>query len=226
MKRANTSLVGIILLATAMLAGFAPTATAQGLAARVDQLEAQVEALAEALEEAHEILQFVHVEVRPINNLAGPHVIFEAANVHVRSGSGLTNDGCFPDASRDPDFPNCESLTGLGNLIVGYNEQLPSRSTRASRPREVRTGSHNLVVGDFHSYSSFSGFVAGQTNRVTGPYASVSGGNANQASGDSSSVSGGFRNSASGQASSVSGGRDRDAPDESNWAAGSLLEVD
>ncbi len=190
-----------------------------GLADRVAELEAQVAAM-------EEILQFVYVETEEINNLAGPHWIIEGVNVHVRSGSGTTDDGCrFV-------HPPCESLTGLGNVIVGYNE--PSL-----RVQPERTGSHNLVLGELHSYSSFGGFVAGRFNTVSGPYASVSGGvlneasgfessvsggSGNEASGSSSSVSGGSSNRASGARSSVSGGRGREAPDRHNWAAGSLFE--
>jgi hypothetical protein len=172
-----------------------PTAAAQDLGARVAQLETQVEALAAALEEAQEILRFVRVDPEPINGLAGPHWIVEGANVHVRSGSGATNDGCVLEA---PDYPNCESLTGLGNLVVGYNED--------RRGVPDRSGSHNLVLGRSHIYGSFGGLVAGRLNTILGAFASVSGGNRNVASGDFSSVSGGSRNRASGVFSSVSGG--------------------
>jgi hypothetical protein len=214
-----------------------------GLAARVAELEAQVAAL-------EEILQFVYVETEEINYLAGPHLIIEGANVHVRSGSGNTVDDCELGS---PDFPNCESLTGLGNLIVGYNERAPRLGGRPL-PREIRTGSHNLVVGDLHAYSSFGGFIAGDSNKVTGANASVSGGSYNRASGSNSSicggqgnaasghgssvsggqvnaasgydssVSGGRGNVASGHVSSVSGGENREAPDSFNWAAGNLFE--
>jgi hypothetical protein len=184
---------------------------------RVAQLEAQVEALTAALEEAQQILQFVRVETEPIRGVSGPHWIIEGANVHVWSGSGNTYDSCSQHA---PNYPNCESLTGLGNLIVGYNEQ----ASRRGFPREVRTGSHNLVVGDLHSYSSFAGFVAGSQNAVTGSNASVCGGTDNEALGSYSSVSGGHRNLAIGDVSSVSGGQDRSAENTFNWAAGSLLE--
>ena len=197
-----------------------------GLAERVAELEAQVEELSA-------ILEFVYVETEEIRGVTGPHWIIEGANVHVRNGSGRTSDGCN---SRDPYFPNCESLTGLGNLIIGYNEQA---GHGAPRPREVRTGSHNLVVGDHHTYSSFGGFVAGKRNAVTadsasvcggvngeasGSFSSVSGGSLNVASGLSASVSGGARNVASSLAASVSGGQDREAPDDFSWAAGNLFE--
>jgi len=164
-----------------------------GLATRVAELEAQVEALTNALEGAQEILQFVRIEGDPINGLAGPHWIIEGANVHVRSGAGGTGDGCNP---RLPCTP-----TGLGNLIVGYNE-----SARPAEPLEDRTGSHNLVVGDWHSYSSFAGFVVGIGNQVLARHASVCGGNENVASGTGTSVSGGRGNEAIGNFSSVSGG--------------------
>jgi hypothetical protein len=203
-----------------------------GLAERVAELEAEVEVLAAAVQQAQEILQFVRVEAEEMDGLRGPHWIIEGANVHVRSGYGVTSEGCDPGF---PGFPNCEILTGLGNLIVGYNERFPRRGPQT----EIRTGSHNLVVGEFHSYSSVAGFVAGSQNKVTGSHASVTGGtdseasgwfssvtggHFNEASGDAATVSGGQRNEASGEFSSVSGGHFRVAPDDHNWAAGELLE--
>lgn len=112
---------------------------------------------------------------------------FDGVNVRVVDGSGST------DAA-----PN-----GLGNLIVGYNAD----TTSDSGTPDVRTGSHNLVIGDDHTYSSFGGIVGGDNNFVTGPNASVTGGFTNTAAGVYSSVSGGQGNTASGQSSSVSGGQ-------------------
>ena len=119
----------------------------------------------------------------------------------MRSGSGSTGEGC------DVDNPNCASLTGLGNLIVGYNE--PEGLAFLGR-----TGSHNLVVGSHHGFTSFGGFVAGLNNAVTGAGSSVIAGGGNEARGSASSVTGRALNVASGPQSSVSGGR-------SNLAAGS-----
>jgi hypothetical protein len=62
----------------------------------------------------------------------GNDITFRGVNVHVVNGTGTT-DG---------------TVNGLGNLIVGYNEL---RST----PND-RTGSHNIVVGPRHNYSSYS----------------------------------------------------------------------
>jgi hypothetical protein len=189
-----------------------------GLAERVAELEAQVEALTAALQDAQEILQYVRVETEEMRGVTGPHLIIEGANFHLRSGSGTTRDACDPG---DPGWPNCESLTGLGNLIIGYNEQT---GVGQPYPREVRTGSHNIIVGRGHSYSSFGGFVAGSLNRIVGPNSSVAGGHFNTASGLSSTVCGGNQHEASGDASSVSGGQGREAPDELSWAAGNLFE--
>ena len=113
---------------------------------------------------------------------AGDDITFSGSNVHIVSGSGAT-DG---------------AVNGRGNLIVGYNE---SRGAT-----DDRTGSHNIVVGSHHNYSSFGGLVAGRWNTISGDYASVSGGTESEASGSSSSVSGGHANMAIGTRSSVSGG--------------------
>ena len=75
---------------------------------------------------------------------------------------------------------------GLGNLILGYDE---------NDGTDVKTGSHNLILGAHHSYSSTGGLVAGYDNSISGVSASVGGGRNNSAGGDYSSVSGGRANS-------------------------------
>ena len=116
-----------------------------------------------------ELVKYVKVDPNPINGLKGPHVIFHHANVHVQSGSGTTF--------------GASGLTGLGNLIVGYDEEL----TVGSR---VGSGSHNLVVGPFHTYTSNGGAVFGEQNMISAQSASVLGGLKNQAEGDRSSILG------------------------------------
>jgi hypothetical protein len=119
----------------------------------------------------------------------GDDIFFDGVNVHIQDGSGAT-DG-LPGAGAGT--PN-----GLGNLIVGYDED---RTTGSDK-----TGSHNLVVGEQHNYPSYGGLVAGFQNTVSGTNASVSGGRSNTASGINSSVSGGTTSTASGDWSSISGG--------------------
>ena len=141
-------------------------------------------------------------------------VLFEGTNVQVTNGMGTT-----------------ASTNGFGNLILGYDEDDSG---------DAKSGSHNLVVGTEHTYTSYGGIVAGQNNEISGPYACVSGGQDNVASGpfssvtggfvnaargDHSSVTGGLANDASGSSSSVSGGFARFATGEFNWAAGGLLEI-
>lgn len=96
-----------------------------------------------------------------------PSVIFEKVNVHVRNGYGKTL-----------------GQNGLGNLVVGYNERTRGLPTR-------RGGSHNVVIGMSHSYTSVAGLVAGYENRITAPFATVTGGRRNTAAGYASSISGG-----------------------------------
>jgi hypothetical protein len=117
------------------------------------------------------------------------------------------------------------TTNGLGNLLVGYNE-----------PREgenVRTGSHNVVVGQGHNFSSFGGLVVGRQNDIRGAFAAVSGGFDNTASGESAAVCGGIFNRASGNSAAVSGGFDNTADGsaasvcggDGNTASGSTAAV-
>jgi hypothetical protein len=176
-------------------------------------------------------LAYMNVVQGPINGLDGPHVIFEACNVHVRSGSGDSTDGTFDLINQAP-IPDTEPL-GLGNLIVGYNEQLPPNGLN-------RGGSHNFIVGPGHNYPNVGGGLFGQENSVNGPLATVTGGIRNTASGFWASVSGGSSNAANGVYStvtgggqnttgdfgaSVSGGFNRTAPGDYDWVGGGLFQA-
>ena len=91
------------------------------------------------------------------------------------------------------------TANGLGNLLVGYNEPRQGKN--------VETGSHNVVVGQGHNFSSFGGLVVGRQNEISGAFAAVSGG---------------FDNTASGASAAVSGGRNHTVRGDFNWLAGSL----
>jgi hypothetical protein len=142
--------------------------------------QAEVDALLAAYDARITALEELLASVTLENG--GQDFVFTGVNVHVRSGSGAT-DG---------------TINGLGNLIVGYDEARSSGSDKS--------GSHNLVVGKYHNYTSYGGLVVGYRNTISGLYASVSGGRNNEASGYDSSVSGGYNNTASGDYASVSGG--------------------
>ncbi|MEC7984704.1 MAG: hypothetical protein VX278_06045, partial [Myxococcota bacterium] len=109
------------------------------------------------------------------------------ANVYIQSGSGYTDD----------DFVNTASLTGLGNLIIGYDETASG---------DEKTGSHNLIIGSLHTYTSYGTVVAGYDNATLGAYTATTGGTGNQSLASYSSISGGAQNLAEGTAASISGG--------------------
>jgi hypothetical protein len=102
----------------------------------------------------------------------------------------------------------------------------------------IRTGSHNVVVGQQHNFTRVGGIVAGQFNTISGDFAAVSGGQGNTASSDCASVSGGSGmflagshvlsgNLASGFASPVSGGRqDIASGDRSSIGGGEEITAD
>jgi hypothetical protein len=91
-------------------------------------------------------------------------IFLTGANLHLVNGLGSTD--CRDEQGNEiPDRPN-----GLGNLIVGYNEPRPPDV------ETIRTGSHNVVVGQEHNFSRFGGLVVGFFNEIRGSFASVSGG--------------------------------------------------
>jgi len=143
---------------------------------------------------------FVSVNPNPQIGVAGPNIIFTGANIHIVSGSGATNDGGNP--------------RGLGNLIIGYDEDTkdPVLGGPPLNPGD-RGGSHNLVIGARHRFTqaAFGGLVVGEKNSISNTAASVSGGENNAASGVHASVSGGQDNTASGPFASISGGENNTA---------------
>lgn len=197
---------------------------------------AEIKALKKRLDQAEDDLtaidvglQVVEAKTAPIS-VAGTDFTITGKNVFIVDGSGDT-----------------ESTSGVGNLTIGYNA-LRGNGT------DLRTGTHNLILGDGGNYSSYGGLVAGDSNSISRPYATVTGGFANTASGyaatvssgsfntasgvqaailggifnvasgNNSSVGGGNHNQAKADDSSVSGGLNRVAPFLYNWAAGGLLQ--
>ena len=200
----NKPKITLAVLATAALLRL-PVVHAQGipheladLKARVASLEATVSALqaqVAAIQSNHSLLlgPFVNVDPNPEVGVIGPHIIFSGANIHIVSGSGATNDHGNP--------------TGLGNLIIGYDED-PSVIPALPLSPGDRGGSHNLVIGRANRFTraAFGGLVAGEVNTISNSEASVTGGFGNTASGSFASVSGGLLNTASGFEAGVSGG--------------------
>ncbi len=121
-------------------------------------------------------------------------LLFSGLNLQVTNGAGST-----------------DSANGLGNVIIGYN---------TADPDDQRTGSHDLVVGDNHTYTSFAGVVSGIDNKLTGRYSFVSGAFGNTASGFASFVGGGFASTAGGDNAAVAGGAGNTAGGPSSFVGG------
>ena len=60
-----------------------------------------------------------------------------------------------------------------------------------------QVGFTSCQVRNVTDYSSYGGLVAGESNAISAPHASIIGGEFNTASGSASSVSGGYGNTAS-----------------------------
>jgi hypothetical protein len=130
-------------------------------------------------------------------------------NLHLRNGQPV-------QYAQTPTFPTASYLAnGLGNLIVGYNDD-----EGIAGIRNARTGSHNLIVGDLHMFEASGGFLAGWNNYIGANAAAVSGGYSNITGDFAASVSGGFANWALGQGSSVSGGFSNFAEAEDSTVTG------
>lgn len=163
--------------------------------AHVVRLHDQVLKLLQLVAAHHRVIEDQQAKLACMS-MAGDEVFFTGCNVRIVNGMGGT-----------------ATINGVGNLIVGYDEI--SYSTK--------TGSHNLVVGPGHSYTSYGGLVAGQRNIISGEYAAVTGGAENFASAKGSSVSGGLVNHARGDYSSVSGGHENGADGRFSSVSGGFM---
>ena len=135
---------------------------------------------------------YVSVNQSAMDGVAAPNIVFQGANVHVRSSTWE------------------EDTSGTGNLIVGWNES----------GYGLRTGSNNLVCGNHNTYTASGCFIDGNYNTVLGLYSSVSGGQQNVAGQNNASVTGGKLNTASGYFSTVSGGSGVTESNNDGWSAG------
>ena len=214
------------------------SATVRQMQGSVEQLRKEVQAASNGVRalQANSILD-LNGYITFDNSSGYPTVLFNGINVQIVNGTGAT-----------------QTTNGLGNLIIGYNRartttpvcSLGAFATEAecvarggTWARNHKSGSHNLVAGDYNAYSSWGGTVFGLENAATAPYAVVLGGAGNLAQGDLSSVTGGSLNTASGMYGSVtgglgntasgsfaalSGGNTRTAAGSHDWVAGGLQQ--
>jgi Collagen triple helix repeat (20 copies) len=137
-------------------------------------------------------------------------IVFSGVNVQVVNGEGKT-----------------DSVHGAGNLVIGYGE---------NAGKNEHTGSHNLILGEEQTFTSYGGILAGFGNRITAPFAEVLDGYSNSASGEYAAVGAGDRNTAngtngawigggylnisSGSSTAVSGGEENNAAGENGSIGG------
>jgi hypothetical protein len=152
----------------------------KGILAKIAALEAQVGALQDevktlqgqlaAVQSNHALLlgPFVNVDPNPEIGVIGPNIIFSGANIHIISGSGSTDDHQFSGSSP----------TGLGNLIIGYDEEPffppghgggsppPVSKTKAWRSWGVTQPGHRESASIYQARVRWPGLVAGEENTV------------------------------------------------------------
>jgi hypothetical protein len=159
--------------------------TISSLSSKLSADEATITSEAATLATAAPVLAlcpYVSVTGSAINGVAGPNVVFKGCNLQIKSATSE------------------DDTSGLGNLIVGWNDESPDVS--------FRTGSNNLVCGDQNNFNSYGSFLAGCNNATQDPCCSVSGGYGNNTVGNYASVSGGSGNMAgNGACTSVTGGQ-------------------
>jgi hypothetical protein len=191
--------------------------------AEIDSLTTQLTAIESYVQQLQ-----AYVEVDTTTDPQKPVVRVVAANMQVVNGLG----------------DNLE-VNGVGNLLVGYDSVRPSGPVLCPCPQvepfcsvgqyideascigagEVwanshKSGSHNVVIGRYHSYSQNGGLLAGVNNVANAPHATVVGGQYNYATGVASVVGGGTLNNAAGSRSTVSGGAYNEAVTNSSSISG------
>ncbi|OGQ90403.1 MAG: hypothetical protein A2289_00305 [Deltaproteobacteria bacterium RIFOXYA12_FULL_58_15] len=151
-------------------------------------------------------------------------VIFEGVNVYIQDGGGETCQTNPPYSSKgnliigydeDRTQGTCSGGANDGNTCTG-NQACTGRTCDFAVVSE-KTGSHNLVVGKRHTYTSCGGIVAGDANTISAQYG-VCAGIGNTVSGVGAAIAGGLRNTASGDTSVVIGGADESASGPSEIA--------
>jgi hypothetical protein len=192
LKRSILTLLALAILVIGVKAGpngqsnFVPWAPkhdngVKALVAEIVALQKEIAALQRqvnliACNPALQLGPFVSVDPNPENGVVGPNIVYKGANIHIISGSGNTRKN--------------DTSTGLGNLIIGYDEA-PSNLVTGER-----SGNHNLVIGPNNKFSAkvSGGIVAGEFNSISREVHSILGGASNSVGGPNASILGGANN--------------------------------
>ncbi|MBV1911970.1 MAG: hypothetical protein KUG78_21955 [Kangiellaceae bacterium] len=180
------------------------TASISELETSNTSLQAEVDALT-----ADSVVGLATVLTVGTDNQGNAAAIFSGVNLHINNGEGAVDNG-------DP-----FTINGLGNLVIGYDEQTSIRGASCSlgihptqeiceNNNEIwsethKSGSHNIVLGPYHNYSRYAGLITGKANVVAGDY-SIVGGISNTANNQFTTVIGGEGNTVQGLAGSAFGG--------------------
>ena len=154
--------------------------------------------------EQAEILSHLSLVQIPMDNQGNQAPTIRITGVNLQLVNGM--DSTWGDETAEVWNPSAHRTNGLGNLIIGYQEERFDDGVGDTDDGNYRTGSHNLVVGGMNNYWSWGGLVVGARNSVGGWLSTVAGGYNNIANGEAATVSGGDSNYAIGRAATVSGG--------------------
>ncbi len=133
--------------------------------------------------EQREILSYFSIVEIPVDDSGNTAKAIRISGINIQIVNGLGATSGAPESAG----AYSGKVNGVGNLIIGYQEPRDGSEN-------IRTGSHNLIVGQEHNYSSFGGFVAGCANTISHVFASVAGGQGTSSGGGYSLVSGGEDN--------------------------------
>ena len=196
MKSCQAWIGAALPLALALACGSAAAqdTTLAGLAAQVKALAEQlkqVNALAARQQSALDALRTSNDALTSklgcVLRFSGPRdFIVDGCNLHVQNGMGQTG-----------------TTNRYGNLIIGYNKNEVS----------TRTGSHNLIVGDLHEYTSYGGIVSGTENTLASSNATILSGDQNRVNFTSAVILGADRGIADGNVVLVGGQRNYGSAD-------------
>jgi hypothetical protein len=196
MKSRNLRLGATLPLALALACGNAAAQepTLAGLAAQVKALAEQLKLASAVATRQQLVLDALRVSNDALTSklgcvlrFSGPRdFIVDGCNLHVQNGVGQTG-----------------TTNRYGNLIIGYNKNEVS----------TRTGSHNLIVGDLHEYTSYGGIVSGVENTLSGSNATILGGGQNHANFTSAVILAADRGQADGNVVLIGGQRNYGSAD-------------
>ncbi|MBW8759466.1 MAG: hypothetical protein JF586_17855 [Burkholderiales bacterium] len=191
MKSRHAWIAATLPLTLALACGHA---AAQDPAPTLASLALQVKALAADLKQAGALAARQQQTIDTLNSrlacvlrFSGPRdFIVDGCNLHVQNGMGQTG-----------------TLNRYGNVIIGYNKNEVS----------TRTGSHNLILGDLHEYTSYGGIVAGIESTLSAPNAAILGGGQNTANFNGAVILGADRGVADGNVVLIGGQRNYGSAD-------------